>query len=191
MSHFKGTEIYFIKESIYSKPGLPTIGNTIGPSGIQVVKSVYHLMEEYDGFYEGKLIDYNNINLWDKFKIIFGVDVTERIKTDGKLILNYEYCGYTTFITPIDGFSRILPEWASKKYKLNVHTPFIFGKDPVKNINLYNNIQAVFYVENGINGVPTSFCKYNSKTKSIVYIKSNAEFLKALQDTRYIKYGVQ
>lgn len=50
VEHFKGTGIYLIKEQIHTKSGLPSIANTIGPSAIQVVKSVYHLMKEQEFF---------------------------------------------------------------------------------------------------------------------------------------------
>jgi len=37
MEYFKGTGIYLIKEQIYTKSGLPSIANTIGPTSIKVV----------------------------------------------------------------------------------------------------------------------------------------------------------
>ncbi|CNI77906.1 hypothetical protein [Yersinia pekkanenii] len=81
MKQFKGTGFYLIKEQIYSKSGLPTLANTIGPTTIQVVKSVYQLMNEQDLIYKGSLLDSNNnVGLWDRFKIGFGIDVSEKDK---------------------------------------------------------------------------------------------------------------
>lgn len=187
MNFFKGTGIYLIKESLHSKAGLPTLGNTIGPSGIQIVKSVYHLMTEYDAFYEGRPINYEGLSLWDKFKVIFGVDIIERIKPGGNVTLHYEYCGFTTFITPLDGFDRFLPEWFSAKHRMGNFNLFQFGHDPVKNINLYRNSKASFFIDNGGEGIPTAFGKYNSKSKEMVYIRSEKEFMKTIRDIKGIK----
>ncbi|HFW5796027.1 TPA: hypothetical protein ACIWIK_004580, partial [Salmonella enterica subsp. enterica serovar Enteritidis] len=39
---------------------------------------VYHLMYEQQAFYNGEPIDFNNLDLWDKFKVTFGFNVTEK-----------------------------------------------------------------------------------------------------------------
>ncbi|HGA8636815.1 TPA: hypothetical protein ACITON_004538, partial [Salmonella enterica subsp. enterica serovar Enteritidis] len=38
----------------------------------------YHLMYEQQAFYNGEPIDFNNLDLWDKFKVTFGFNVTEK-----------------------------------------------------------------------------------------------------------------
>ncbi|HFW0931748.1 TPA: hypothetical protein ACIAWO_004515, partial [Salmonella enterica subsp. enterica serovar Enteritidis] len=44
----------------------------------QPIKQVYHLMYEQQAFYNGEPIDFNNLDLWDKFKVTFGFNVTEK-----------------------------------------------------------------------------------------------------------------
>lgn len=177
MKYFKGTGIYLIKEQIYTKSGLPSVANTIGPTAIQVVKSVYHLMREQELFYNDNPMSYSNVNTWDKFKIAFGIGISEKEKQNGKLIFNLEYCGFSTFITPIDGFDRILPRWLSSKHKINMPTPYKFGRDPINSVNLYGSIRSRFFIENGGDGAPVSLAKYSSKTKETIYINSENEFL--------------
>lgn len=41
-------------------------------------------MYEQQAFYNGGPIDFNNLDLWDKFKVTFGFDVTEKTKPNGK-----------------------------------------------------------------------------------------------------------
>lgn len=187
MGHFKGTDIYFIKELIYSKGGLPTIANTIGPTGIQVLKQVYHLMCEQQAFYNGKPLDYNQLNLWDKFRITLGLNITEKTEANGKTTFNFEYCGFTTFITPVDGFGRMLPKWFSKKHNTSVPTPYTFGRDPIPSINLYRNTKAKFFMANGGDSVPCAMAKYNAKSGQLVYIANENEFLYMMRETRDMK----
>ncbi|AXD26462.1 hypothetical protein CHE86_22820 [Salmonella enterica] len=41
---------------------------------------------EQQVFYNGEPIDfYNNLDLWDKFKVTFGFNVTEKKKPNGKI----------------------------------------------------------------------------------------------------------
>lgn len=42
-------------------------------------------MYEQQAFYNGEPIDFNNLDLWDKFKVTFGLNVTEKIKPNGKI----------------------------------------------------------------------------------------------------------
>lgn len=64
-------------------------------------------MYEQQAFYNGEPIDFNNLDLWDKFKVTFGFNVTEKNKPNGKKF-NFEYCGFSTFIMPVDGVGGIL-----------------------------------------------------------------------------------
>ncbi|VDZ96681.1 Uncharacterised protein [Salmonella enterica subsp. enterica] len=41
-------------------------------------------MYEQQAFYNGEPTDFNNLDLWDKFKVTFGLNVTEKIKPNGK-----------------------------------------------------------------------------------------------------------
>ncbi|MGV3346977.1 hypothetical protein ACGVWS_15000 [Enterobacteriaceae bacterium LUAb1] len=177
MSHFKGTGIFLIKEQIYNKSGLPSLANTIGPTAIQVVKCVYQLMHEQEAFYHGKSLDFNSVNLWDKFKIIFGIDVISKNKINGKTVLNLDYCGFSTFLKPLDGFDRILPKSFSKERNASLITPYTFGRDPISKINLYRDLRSKFFISDGGLGIPAAFAKYSSKNGEIKYIESENEFI--------------
>lgn len=187
MSYFKGTDIYLIKEQIYSKSGLPSIGNTIGPTGIQVVKSVYQLMREQEAFYEGKPLNYGELDLWDKFKIVFGIDISERDKAGGKVAFSLAYCGFSTFITPVDGFDRILPKWFSTKHNTSIATPYTYGRDPIQHVNLYRNTRVRFFADNGGDGNPCALAKYNAKTQEMIYIDNEREFINIIKSAKTIK----
>lgn len=84
-------------------------------------------MYEQQVFYNGELIDFNNLDLWDKFKVIFGFNVIEKIKFNGKKIFNFEYCGFFIFIILIDGFGGKLLKWFLEKYNVSVLMFYIFG----------------------------------------------------------------
>lgn len=43
-------------------------------------------MYEQQVFYNGEPIDFNNLDLWDKFKVTFGINVTEKNKPNDKKI---------------------------------------------------------------------------------------------------------
>lgn len=43
-------------------------------------------MYEQQELYNGKPIDFNKLDLWDKFKVTFGFNVTEKNKPNGKKI---------------------------------------------------------------------------------------------------------
>ncbi|WP_206677913.1 hypothetical protein, partial [Salmonella enterica] len=46
--------------------------------------SLQVLMYEQQVFYNGEPIDFNNLDLWDKFKVTFGINVTEKNKPNDK-----------------------------------------------------------------------------------------------------------
>lgn len=41
-------------------------------------------MYEQQAFYNSGPIDFNKLDLWDKFKVTFGFNVTEKTKPNGK-----------------------------------------------------------------------------------------------------------
>lgn len=86
-------------------------------------------MYEQQAFYNDEPIDFNNLDLWDKFKVTFGFNVTEKNKPNGKKF-NFEYCGFSTFITPVDSVDGILAKWFSNKHNVIVPTPYTFGQGP-------------------------------------------------------------
>ncbi|VUG02174.1 FIG01046757: hypothetical protein [Salmonella enterica subsp. enterica serovar Typhimurium] len=144
-------------------------------------------MYEQQVFYNGEPIDFNNLDLWDKFKVAFGLNVTEKTKPNGKKTFNFEYCGFSTFITPIDGFGGKLPKWFSEKHNVSVPTPYTFGQDPIPGVNIYRNTKAKFVMANGGNSLPCAMAKYNAKTGQFIHITSDSEFSPIIRETRVME----
>ncbi|ECJ2543094.1 hypothetical protein FNI64_22200 [Salmonella enterica subsp. salamae] len=63
---------------------LNTSFNDLNVPREQSIKQVYHLIYEQQAFYNGEPIGFNNLDLWDKFKVTFGFNVTEKNKPNGK-----------------------------------------------------------------------------------------------------------
>lgn len=85
---------------------------------------------------------------------------------------NFEYCGFSTFIMPVDGVGGILAKWFSKKHNVSVPTPYTFGQAPIPGVNLYRNTKAKFVMANGGNSLPCTMAKYNAKTGQFIHINS-------------------
>ncbi len=143
-------------------------------------------MYEQQAFYNGEPIDFNNLDLWDKFKVTFGFNVTEKRNPMVKKF-NFEYCGFSTFITPVDGVDGILAKWFSNKHNVIVPTPYTFGQDPIPGVNLYRNTKAKFVMANGSNSLPCAMAKYNAKTGQFIHITSDNEFSQIMRETRVMK----
>lgn len=86
-------------------------------------------MYEQQAFYNSGPIDFNKLDLWDKFKVTFGFNVTEKTKPMVKNF-NFEYCGFSTFIMPVDGVGGILAKWFSNKHNVSVPTPYTSVRTP-------------------------------------------------------------
>ncbi|EAB9563428.1 cytoplasmic protein, partial [Salmonella enterica subsp. enterica serovar Kentucky] len=89
---------------------------------------------------------------------------------------NFEYCGFSTFITPVDGVGGILAKWLSNKHNVIVPTPYTFGQAPITGVNLYCNTKAKFVMANGGNSIPCAMAKYNAKTGQFIHITSDNDF---------------
>ncbi|EDR2210567.1 cytoplasmic protein [Salmonella enterica subsp. enterica serovar Enteritidis] len=100
---------------------------------------------------------------------------------------NFEYCGFSTFITPVDGVGGILAKWLSNKHNVIVPTPYTFGQDPIPGVNLYRNTKAKFVMANGGNSLPCAMAKYNTKTGQFIHITSDNDFSPIIRETRVMK----
>ncbi|EDI6699055.1 cytoplasmic protein [Salmonella enterica] len=100
---------------------------------------------------------------------------------------NFEYCGFSTFITPVDGVGGILVKWLSNKHNVIVPTPYTFGQDPIPGVNLYRNTKAKFVMANGGNSLPCAMAKYNTKTGQFTHITSDNDFSPIIRETRVMK----
>lgn len=100
---------------------------------------------------------------------------------------NFEYCGFSTFITQVDGVGGILAKWLSNKHNVIVPTPYTFGQDPIPGVNLHRNTKAKFVMANGGNSLPCAMAKYNAKTGQFIHITSDNEFSQIMRETRVMK----
>ncbi|GAS26218.1 hypothetical protein [Salmonella enterica] len=100
---------------------------------------------------------------------------------------NFEYCGFSTFITPVDGVGGILAKWLSNKHNVIVPTPYTFGQAPITGVNLYCNTKAKFVMANGGNSIPPAVAKNNAKNGPFIHINSDNDFLTIKQETKGMK----
>lgn len=168
------TGIFIIKEQIFSKNGLPSIGH-FSPSAVQIQRYVYQLRKEQEVFWEGRKIDYTQLGIWEKFKILMGNDLVSRDKQGGSTLYSLEFAGFETRVTPLDGAKAPLPDFLGKSYKINVPTPYIYGQDPIPEMKLYGRKDVSFIMSNGGLSAPTAMAKYNKTTKNLIMIRTELE----------------
>ncbi len=178
------TGIYFIKEQIYPKGGLPTLANTIGPSAKQIYRMVLQLKIEQDVFYDNKKVNHNDLSTWQQLRVLFDNDIiSQRDKKNGKVIVGLEYAGFDTYVTPFAGFEDTLPKALTSDYLYNkdlLPAPFIYGKDPIPSVRLYNNPHVQFFMDQGGRGTPTALGKFDKNNRNLSIIKNETEFTQIL-----------
>lgn len=186
------TGIYFIKEQIYPKGGLPTLANTIGPSTKQIYRMVLQLKIEQDVFYDNKKVNHNDLSTWQQLRVLFDNDIiSQRDKKNGKVIVGLEYAGFDTYVTPFAGFEDTLPKALTNDYLYNkdlLPAPFIYGKDPIPSVRLYNNPHVQFFMDQGGRGIPTALGKFDKNNRNLGIIKNETEFT---QIVNMIKAGYE
>lgn len=178
------TGIYFIKEQIYTKGGLPTLANTIGPSAKQIYRMVLQLKIEQDVFYDNKKVNHDDLSAWQQLRVLFDSNIiSQRDKKNGKVIAGLEYAGFDTYVTPFAGFEDTLPKALTNDYLYNkdlLPAPFIYGKDPIPSVRLYNNPHVQFFMEQGGHGIPTALGKFDKNNRKLGIIKNETEFTQIL-----------
>lgn len=170
----RSTDIFFIIEQLYPRDSLlPSIGE-LGPSLMQVYRTVYELIVKQDIYLDGHKIKPGNTTLWQSIKYMTGGKVTINDAPGHDCLYNLVYSGSTMVAVPLDGFESNRLNLLSKKL---VFTPPIFnyGSDPVKRINLYARGGLSFFMEEGGQGTPIAAAKYNRKTGELMVIRSRRE----------------
>lgn len=178
------TGIYFIKEQIYSKGGLPTLANTIGPAAKQIYRMVLQLKTEQDVFYDNKKVNHDDLSTWQQLNVLFDRNIiSQRDRKNGKVIVGLEYAGFDTYVTPFAGFEDTLPKALTTDYLYNkelLPAPFIYGKDPIPSVRLYNNPHVQFFMDQGGLGIPTALGKFDKNNRNLGIIKNETEFTQIL-----------
>ena len=159
--------IFVIIEQIYNKSGMPSLGNTIGPSLRQVVRRVAQVHAVQDVFFEGQRIEGMPTTMQNLREFLTpGQQITTRPTGEKSLVL--VYAGYTNLLTPLQQMGNIVPEAITQERTLPTWTGglFRYGTDPVPNIVLQGNPRVMFTMPGG-NGPQTAVAIYNQQTRSL------------------------
>jgi hypothetical protein len=155
---------YVIVEQIYQKRGLPSVpgtGSVIGPSLYQVVRRVLQVCDEQDVFFEGQRLS-GMPSTWQYLQelLLPGKQITTR--PTGQREFTLAYFGFKNIIQPLPQVGGLLPEAWTRRYNLGTPpSPFIFGHDPIPQIQLYGNPRAEFVMPGG-QPPPTAVAIYHA-----------------------------
>lgn len=98
-------------------------------------------MCEQQAFYNGKPLDYNQLNLWDKFRITMDLILQKKLKLMAKQLLTSNIVDLLLLSLRLMVLAGCCQSDFSKKHNTSVPTPYTFGRDPIPSINLYRNAQ--------------------------------------------------
>ncbi|KVW34170.1 hypothetical protein WK95_26530 [Burkholderia ubonensis] len=174
--------MYLLIEQLHAKSGLPSLANTIGASNLQIYRTVAQLYETADIYIDNQRVASGEMTMWQMLKGAFGIDVVTR--PNGKTTLVLEYAGFVSNITPLPKIGNLLPELITKEYTLKVRSPYIFGTDPLPDIQLYRHAKSVFMQRNGGQSPATAMAKYNRRTRELIRLNTISEIDSVLRDLR-------
>ena len=140
---------YIIIEEVHTKVGWPSVANTVGPSHLQILRTVLQFCEVQQYLFDGRPMSGAPTPMdYLKEFLTPGRQITQR-STGEKHVL-YRYRGFRNLVQLLPEIQDLLPEALTKQYDLGVnHSPFIFGKDPIPPIRLYGNSRAKFVLVGG------------------------------------------
>jgi hypothetical protein len=165
-------------EQVYSKPGLPALGNTVGPELLQVVRRVVQVCDRQEIYFDGDKVvgglSFMQI-LLDFFSV--GKKITTKPMGESQFVL--QYAGFHNVVRPLPQMGNMLPEAWTKLYKLKPPSLFIYGHDPIPHITLYQNPRVVFEAPGG-DGPPSALAIFD-KNKNMLMLPTLAERAQLLQ----------
>ncbi|WP_333994513.1 hypothetical protein [Burkholderia orbicola] len=176
------TGVYLLIEQLHAKSGLPSLANTIGSSNLQIYRTVAQLYETADIYVDNQRALAGEMTMWQMLKGAFGIDVVTR--PNGKTTLVLEYAGFVNNITPLPKIGNLLPEFMTNEYALKVRSPYIFGTDPLPDIQLYRHAKSVFMQRHGGQSPATAMAKYHRRTRELIRLNTISEIDNALRDLR-------
>jgi hypothetical protein len=164
---------YVIVEQIHSKGGIPQFGNTVGPSMLQLYRRVIQTCDEQDMFFKGKRIN-GMPSTWQYIQEFLkpGKQITTRPTGVKEFVL--AYAGFKNLLTPLPKIGGLVPASWTKEYDLG--TPpvaFVYGTDPIPQVQLYGNPQAQFVMSGG-KAPPIAVGLYH-KGRNLLELPSPAE----------------
>jgi hypothetical protein len=165
----KNDEVYVIIEQIYKKDGIPTLGNTFGPSLVQIHRVVAQVCVEQQVQYDGKPIDGAGIpSLWQVVTDFFSPGrLTQKPTGQRSFVLTYG--GFINSAQPLPQLGNMIPDVLTKSYEFVPPTPYLYGKDPVPAIQLFKDPKVKFVALEGGQKPPTAVAIYNKKSGQISY----------------------
>jgi hypothetical protein len=158
-------KIYLIIESVFQKQGVPTLGNTVGPSLTQVQRQIYTECDVQDRYFKGKRID-ENASAWQMAEILFNQGKIETRPT-GASIDMLVYVGTRNELVPVQQLRDWIPVALTKPLTLSkAFSPTPFGVDPIPAIQLYGN-KAISFISVGGDSPPTAMALYHTDTHKL------------------------
>lgn len=157
---------YVIVEQIHLKTGLPSIGNTVGPTLHQVFRRVLQVCDVQDMFFDGRRIS-GMPTPWQYLQEFVrpGNQITTR--PTGERQFTLVYGGFINVLQPLPQMGNLLPESWTRSYNLGTPpTPFIYGTDPIPNVRLYGNPRVQFIMPGG-EPPPTAMAIYNTSNRRL------------------------
>jgi hypothetical protein len=165
----KSDEVYVIIEQIYTKGGIPTLGNTVGASLTQIHRVVAQVCLEQQIQYDGKPINGAGIpSLWQVATDYFSPGRLTQ-KPTGKRSFVLAYGGFINSVQPLNQIGNLTPEVLTKTYDFVPPTPYLYGKDPLPTVRLYKDPKVKFVSLNGGQNPPTAVAIYNKTSGQISY----------------------
>ncbi|TKC78208.1 hypothetical protein FAZ69_31980 [Trinickia terrae] len=167
-------------EQIYTKSGMPSIANTVGPTLFQISRTVLQVYSLGDIYIDGKLVDASSMTMWDMIKGSLGIGVTSR--PSGQTSLKLEYSGFYNEIQPLPEIRAIVPRALSAEYAFDVRSPYIYGHDPLSSIRLYRNPAVTFVQADGGRSPATAIAKFNQGNHELKTLDSALQISQAIRE---------
>lgn len=140
---------YIIIEQIHPKGGIPQFGNTVGPSMLQVYRRIAQTCDVQDMFFEGKRIN-GMPSTWQYVQEYLkpGRQITTSPTGVKEFVLTY--AGFKNILTPLPKIGGLIPaSWTTERDLGVPPMAFVYGADPIPQVQLYGNPQVQFTMSGG------------------------------------------
>lgn len=174
------TGLYLIIEQVHAKPGMPSFGNTIGPSITQIYRVVLQIHDLHDTYLDGKPVTGRSLSPWQLVKGSLGIGISTR--PNGARSVKLEYAGFTNLVQPLPALGDLISETLTKQRAFASRSPYIFGVDPLPAVMLHGNTRAVFLQRDGGLSPSTAIAKYNSTTRELVLLNTIEQVDRTLRE---------
>lgn len=149
---------FILVEQVYTKSGMPSLGNTIGPSVQQVFRRVIQVCGVQEAYFEGSRI-HGMPSAWQMIQewVRPGQQITTQSTGEQKLML--AFAGFRNIVQP-------LPTMAERDLGGPPLGLYVYGSDPVPTVQLYGNPKVDFVAVGG-KGAPTAVGVYDQASAQL------------------------